>query len=90
MANTGFTVNGVDVSVNTPFISKSYLMDRYPELADTFKTAGLWVWGAGGNGRLGTNNQTPYSSPVQTVAGGENWRCFRGLVFEVCGAGGLF
>ena len=75
MANTGFTVNGIDVSVNTPFISKSYLLDRYPELANTFKTAGLWGWGAAGAGGLGNNTTTPnVSSPVQTVAGGTNWK----------------
>jgi len=38
------------------------------------KTDGtLWTWGSGGNGRLGTNNVTDRSSPVQTVSGGTNW-----------------
>ena len=39
------------------------------------KTDGtLWVWGYNFYGHLGTNNTTDYSSPVQTVAGGTNWK----------------
>ena len=40
------------------------------------KTDGtLWMWGDNSNdGNLGTNNLTSSSSPVQTVAGGTNWR----------------
>jgi alpha-tubulin suppressor-like RCC1 family protein len=39
------------------------------------KTDGtLWLWGKNQYGQLGTNNTTYYSSPVQTVAGGTNWK----------------
>lgn len=39
------------------------------------KTDGtLWVWGINTYGQLGTNNTTNRSSPVQTVAGGSNWK----------------
>ncbi len=39
------------------------------------KTDGtLWLWGQNNNGQLGTNNTTNRSSPVQTVAGGTNWK----------------
>lgn len=39
------------------------------------KTDGtLWTWGDNTRGHLGTNNVTPQSSPVQTVAGGTNWK----------------
>jgi alpha-tubulin suppressor-like RCC1 family protein len=39
------------------------------------KTDGtLWVWGSNYGGQLGTNNIIHYSSPVQTVAGGANWK----------------
>lgn len=39
------------------------------------KTNGtLWLWGRNSYGILGTNNTTPWSSPVQTVAGGTNWK----------------
>lgn len=40
------------------------------------KTDGtLWVWGTPStNGQMGTNSTTPQSSPVQTIAGGKNWK----------------
>ena len=39
------------------------------------KTDGsLWTWGNGSAGVLGDNATTARSSPVQTVAGGTNWR----------------
>jgi alpha-tubulin suppressor-like RCC1 family protein len=33
----------------------------------------LWAWGCNGNGRLGTNNTTTYSSPVSVVGGFTDW-----------------
>jgi alpha-tubulin suppressor-like RCC1 family protein len=39
------------------------------------KTDGtLWVWGNGGNGRLGNADTTDRSTPVTTFAGGTNWK----------------
>ena len=39
------------------------------------KTDGtLYLWGSNYDGQLGTNNTTAVSSPVQTVAGGNNWK----------------
>ncbi|NDD85031.1 hypothetical protein EBZ38_12270, partial [bacterium] len=39
------------------------------------KTDGtLWMWGSNGSGQLGDNTATNKSSPVQTVAGGTNWK----------------
>ncbi len=39
------------------------------------KTDGtLWMWGANTNGQLGDNTVTKRSSPVQTIAGGTNWK----------------
>lgn len=39
------------------------------------KTDGsLWLWGNGGNGRLGNNASVSQSSPVQTVSATTNWR----------------
>lgn len=39
------------------------------------KTDGsLWTWGLNNYGQLGNNSQTSTSSPVQTVAGGSNWK----------------
>lgn len=42
--------------------------------AEYFQQGGLWSWGWGTNGLLGDNTSTPKSSPVQTVAGGTNWK----------------
>ena len=72
MATSGFQINGTDVATTWP--DKAYLMDRYPELADTFKQAGLWAWGNAGNGQTGDGTNTERSSPVQTVAAGTNWK----------------
>ena len=72
MPTSGFQVNGGDLGNN--LVPKSYLLDRYPELANTFKTAGLWVWGNNSYGQLGDNTRTKRSSPVQTIASGQNWK----------------
>ena len=39
-----------------------------------FTQGGLWVWGLNNSGQLATNNLTNYSSPVQTISGGTNWK----------------
>jgi alpha-tubulin suppressor-like RCC1 family protein len=70
---TGYTLaDGTDIGMN--LVEKSYLIDRYPELANTFKQAGLWLWGRSDYGQLGDNNVVSRSSPVQTVASGTNWK----------------
>jgi len=39
------------------------------------KTDGsLWNWGKGNDGRLGINDTTTRSTPVTTIAGGNNWK----------------
>ena len=39
------------------------------------KTDGsLWLWGFAGSGQLGDSTQVSKSSPVQTLAGGTNWK----------------
>jgi len=73
MPTTNFK-NSSGTDIGNTLVEKSYLFDRYPELADTFRQAGLWTWGYGGYGNLGDNTTTTKSSPVQTVAGGTNWK----------------
>ena len=39
------------------------------------KTDGsLWMWGYNSQGQIGDNSTTHKSSPVQTIAGGTNWK----------------
>ena len=48
------------------------------------KTDGtLWTWGRNANGQLGDNTTIDRSSPVQTAAGGTNWKM-------VAGGGGTY
>ena len=60
-------------------ITKDYLMSVYPSIAQELgKTPELWVWGFGGNGRLGNGVTTGnISTPVTTFAGGTNWKQVR-------------
>ena len=47
------------------------------------KTDGtLWTWGNNVNGQLGRNDVTPQSSPVQTVAGGTDWKLAAGGTYH--------
>ena len=39
-----------------------------------FSDGNLWLWGADNYGKLGNNSTTDTASPVQTIAGGTNWR----------------
>ena len=64
--------DGTDVGET--LVAKSYLIDRYPELADTFKQAGLWTWGNNNYGQLGDDTLVNKSSPVQTISSGTNWK----------------
>jgi alpha-tubulin suppressor-like RCC1 family protein len=79
-ANTNYTVIGTDIGAG--MVTKEYLIDAYPSLVDTMKTAGLWLWGRNTNGQLGTNDITHRSSPIQTVAGGANWKQVDGGFFH--------
>ena len=56
------------------WVTKDYIMDVYPNLAPGVKTPALWLWGDNSYGRLGDNTGASRSSPVQTIAGGINWK----------------
>jgi len=77
--NSGFQESSAEnnVDLGTKFVTKSYLMEVYPYLnglGNNIKTAGLWTWGYNLYGQLGDNTSVNNSSPVQTIAGGTNWR----------------
>ena len=42
--------------------------------SDCFNDGGLWLWGYNAFGQLGDNTTFDRSSPVQTIAGGTNWK----------------
>jgi alpha-tubulin suppressor-like RCC1 family protein len=78
--------NSAGIDIGSTLVEKSYLIDRYPELVNTFRFAGLWTWGRNGaalfgNGMLGDNTITHRSSPVQTIAGGTNWKQVASLFY---------
>ena len=66
--------NSTGIDIGSTLVEKSYLIDRYPELVDTFRFAGLWLWGYNLYGQLGDNTVAAKSSPIQTIAGGTNWK----------------
>jgi alpha-tubulin suppressor-like RCC1 family protein len=45
------------------------------QTSGAIKTDGtLWMWGSNSSGAIGNNNTISQSSPVQTIAGGTNWK----------------
>ena len=66
---TNFSV--IDPNTNQPqdlgsrYVSKSYLLDFYPNIVPANTEPGLWTFGANNSGQLAQNNQTYFSSPVQ-------------------------
>jgi len=64
-----------DGDLESAFVSDTAIIDQFA------KTGSLWVWGGNSYGHLGTNQQDEnnsgivgVSTPVQTVAGGTNWK----------------
>jgi alpha-tubulin suppressor-like RCC1 family protein len=55
-----------------------YLFDDIFVPADLFRDGNLWIWGNGGDGRIGTNDTTNRNTPVTTFAGGTNWKSISG------------
>jgi alpha-tubulin suppressor-like RCC1 family protein len=48
--------------------------EDYYVRADYFRSSNLWNWGDNSYGKLGDNTVANKSNPVQTVAGGINWK----------------
>jgi alpha-tubulin suppressor-like RCC1 family protein len=61
--NFTFPVDGVPRDFDEFFVPR-----------DLFSSGGLWTWGLNITGHLGDGTTTKRSSPVQTVAGGSNWK----------------
>jgi alpha-tubulin suppressor-like RCC1 family protein len=55
-------------SLESIFVNDYDMIDQYA------KTGSLWLWGLNTSGQLGDGTNTNKSSPVQTVAGGTNWK----------------
>jgi alpha-tubulin suppressor-like RCC1 family protein len=73
-SENGGVIN-TDVNVTAGgYVTKKYLFEAYPQLSDQAKSAGLWNWGKNQYGQLGDNLALNKSSPIQTVAGGANWK----------------
>jgi len=66
MANAFFSA--ADGDLEYIFVTDYNDIDQYAA------TGSLWKWGGDGSGQLGDNTVVNKSSPVQTVAGGTNWK----------------
>ena len=62
---TKYNINGVDL--DSLYIRK-----------DLFQEDSMWTWGYNVSGSLGDNTITHRSSPIQTIAGGTNWKSVAG------------
>jgi alpha-tubulin suppressor-like RCC1 family protein len=60
-------ISNPDGDLKNAFISDSWLLDQF--VGNT-----LFTWGYSGYGRLGNNNITNISNPIQTIALGTNWK----------------
>jgi alpha-tubulin suppressor-like RCC1 family protein len=49
-------------------------LEEYLVPASYFSQGGLWLWGRNSYGQLGDTTRTDVSSPIQTIAGGTNWK----------------
>ena len=78
MAVTGsITTRFIDekgVDLGKTLIEKDYLISVYPNLLNQFDTPMLMTWGNNASGQLGDNTVAKKSNPVQTIAGGINWK----------------
>jgi len=64
--------DGLDLGCH--LIPKEYLLEKYPAIQEWVKAPALWGWGNNDYGKLGNNSTLDFSSPVQTISSGTNWR----------------
>ena len=57
-----------DGDLETMFVDDYAMIDQFAA------TGSLWMWGLNNQGQLGDNTIANKSSPVQTIAGGTNWK----------------
>jgi alpha-tubulin suppressor-like RCC1 family protein len=68
-------ISGPDGDLKTAFVSDAFLLDQF--VGNT-----LFTWGYNPFGGLGDNTGTNRSNPVQTVAGGINWKSVVGGLYH--------
>jgi len=64
-------ISGPDGDLKNAFVSDAWLLDQF--VGNT-----LFTWGYNAQGQLGDNTVANKSNPVQTVAGGINWKQISG------------
>jgi alpha-tubulin suppressor-like RCC1 family protein len=62
------------ISGGTNWKKVSTLIGFFPSVFATKTDGTLWTWGSNSCGELGNNSTINASSPVQTIAGGSNWK----------------
>lgn len=78
MAVTGsITTRFIDekgLDLGKTLIEKDYLISVYPNIVNQLNTPMLMGWGFNTNATLGDNSTAHKSSPIQTIAYGNNWK----------------
>ena len=71
-SDTIVVVNGISQDLGNRYVSKSYLIDVYPNLVPGRTSPGLYAWGYNYTGTIGVGGNS-YSSPIQ-IGSLTNWK----------------